>query len=97
MKEEENVEWLFASARRAECPADPAMPSDFVENVLRRHRTHLQENKAFLRASILSVTTALVILGTALGINIEMANPSGSDDQESAVELAYSVWDPIGN
>jgi hypothetical protein len=97
MKEEENIERLFASARRAGCPANPAMPSDFAENVLRRHRTRLQENKAFLRASIVSVTTALVILGTVLGINIEMGNPAVSDDQESAVELAYSVWDPIGN
>jgi len=97
MKEEENFERLFASARRARCPANPAMPTDFAENLLRRQRTRLQENKAFVRASILSVTTALVILGTVLGINIEMANPSGSDDQESAVETAYSVWDPIGN
>ncbi len=97
MKEEENVERLFAAARHAECVGNPAMPSDFAENVLRRHRISLQENKAFLRASILSVTTALVILGTVLGINIETANASGSDDQESAVEMAYSVWDPIGN
>jgi hypothetical protein len=97
MKEEENIERLFAAARRAGCPPNAAMPSDFAENVLRRHRTRLQENKAFLRASILSVTTALVILGTVLGINIETANSSGSDDQESAVEIAYSVWDPIGN
>jgi hypothetical protein len=97
MKEEENVERLFASARRAESPANPDMPADFVDNLLRRHRTRLQENKAFLRASILSVTTALVILGTVLGFNIETTNSSGSDDQESAVELAYSVWDPIGN
>jgi hypothetical protein len=97
MKEEEDIERLFAAARRAGCPANPAMPSDFAENVLRRYRTRLQENKAFLRASILSVTTALVILGTVLGFNIETANSSGSDDQESAVEMAYSVWDPIGN
>jgi hypothetical protein len=97
MKEEENLEWLFASARRAGCPPNPAMPPNFVEKLLSRRRTRLQENKAFLRASVLSVTTALVILGTVLGINIEMANSSGSDDQESAVEMAYSVWDPIGN
>ena len=97
MKEDEDIERLFAAARRAGFTANPAMPSDFAENVLRRHRTRLRENKAFLRASILSVTTALVILGTVLGINIETANSSGSDDQESAVEIAYSVWDPIGN
>jgi len=97
MKVEETVEWLIASARHAGRSVSPAMPSDFAENVLRRHRTQVRENKAFVRASILSVTTALVILGTVLGINIETANSSGSDDQESAVEIAYSVWDPVGN
>ena len=97
MKVEETLEWVIASARRAGCSASPALPSNFAENVLRRHRTQVRENKAFVRASILSVTTALVILGTVLGINIETANSSGSDDQESAVEIAYSVWDPVGN
>jgi hypothetical protein len=45
----------------------------------------------------LSVATALIILGTVLGINIETTSSSGSDDQESTVEIAYSLWDPAGN
>jgi hypothetical protein len=97
MKEEENVERLFASARQAEREATPSVPAGFAANVLQQHRNRVQENKAFLRTSILSVATALVILGTVLGINIETANSSGSDDQESTVEMAYSLWDPAGN
>jgi hypothetical protein len=95
MKEEENVERLFASARNASMGAVPSMPAGFAEKILRQHRNRVQESKAFVRTSILSVATALIILGTVLGI--DMTNSSGSDDQDSTVELAYSLWDPAGN
>lgn len=96
MKEEEHVERLFASARRASRDLPASLPAGFAENILQQHRNRAQENKAFLRTSILSVATALIILGTALGIDIETSS-SGSDDQESTVEMAYSLWDPAGN
>ena len=97
MKEEENVDKLFASARHASGGASPSMPAGFAEKILHQHRMRVQENKAFFRTSILSVATALVILGTVLGIDMETTSSSGSDDQESTVELAYSLWDPAGN
>ena len=98
MKEEENVAKLFAFARQArEEEALSSMPAGFAENILQQHRNRVQENKAFLRTSILSVATALLILGTVLGINIEGTSSSGLDDQESTVEMAYSLWDPVGN
>ena len=95
MKEEMNVDRLFAAARNADVGVAPPMPAGFAEKILRQHRTHVQESKAFVRTSILSVATALIILGTVLGI--DMTNSSGSDDQDSTVELAYTVWDPAGN
>jgi hypothetical protein len=95
MKEEKYVERLFASARNASMEAIPLMPAGFPEKILREHRNRVQESKAFVRTSILSVTTALIILGTVLGI--DMTNSSGPDDQDSTVELAYSLWDPAGN
>jgi hypothetical protein len=97
MKEEENVERLFAFARHANEGGSPSMPAGFAEKILQQHRNRVQENKAFLRTSILSVATALIILGTVLGINIETNTSSVSDDQDSTVEMAYSVWDPAGN
>jgi hypothetical protein len=97
MKEEENVERLFAAARQASRESASPMPAGFAENILQQHRNRVQENKAFLRTSILSVATALIILGTVLGIDFETTNSSGSDDQESTVEMAYSLWDPAGN
>jgi hypothetical protein len=45
----------------------------------------------------LSIATALIILGTVLGIDFQTVNSSGSDDQESTVEMAYALWDPAGN
>jgi hypothetical protein len=97
MKEEDNVERLLASARRAGQDTTPSMPVGFAEKVLRLHRNRVQENKAFLRTSLLSVATALIILGAVVGINLETTSSSGSDDQESTVEMAYSLWDPAGN
>jgi len=73
------------------------MPVGFAEKVLHEHRMRVQENKAFFRTSILSEATALIILGAVLGIDIESSTSSGPDDQESTVELAYSLWDPAGN
>jgi hypothetical protein len=93
---EENLEKLFAAARRVGAEGDPSMPAGFAESVLRQHRQRIEENRAFFRASILSVATALIILGTVLGVNFETSNSSG-DDQESTVEMAYSLWDPAGN
>jgi hypothetical protein len=97
MKEEDSVERLLASARQAGPDTTPSIPVGFAENVLRLHRNRVQENKAFLRTSLLSVATALIILGTVLGINLETTSSAGSDDQESTVEMAYSLWDPAGN
>jgi hypothetical protein len=46
---------------------------------------------------MLSIATALIILGTVLGINLGTTSLAGSDDQESTVEMAYALWDPVGN
>ena len=93
---EENLEKLFAAARRVGAEGVPSMPAGFAESVLRQHRQRVEENRAFFRASILSVATALIILGTVLGISFETSRSSG-DDQESTVEMAYALWDPVGN
>ena len=94
---EEKLDHLFAAARRAGAYEASCLPSGFAEAVLRLHHRRVQENKAFLRTSVLSIATALVILGTILGINVGSDGFSGADDQESSVELAYALWDPAGN
>ena len=94
---EENLEKLFAAARRVEAEGDPSAPIGFAERILQQHRQRLQEDRAFFRASILCIATALIILGSVLGINFETNSFAGSDDQDAPVEMAYALWDPVGN
>jgi hypothetical protein len=94
---EDNLEDLFAAVRRAGKEESPSVPAGFAESVLRRHNRRVQENRAFLRTSILSIATAFLILGTILGINFHSNEASGFEDQESTVEMAYTLWDPVGN
>jgi hypothetical protein len=94
---EKNLEKLFAAARQVRAEETSLIPAGFAERVLQEHGQRVQENRAFLRVSIVSIATALIILGTVLGINLETSNPSGSDEQESTVEMAYALWDPVGN
>jgi hypothetical protein len=94
---EQNLDRLFAAARQVGAEEVSFVPAGFAEDVLRQYREHIQENRTFLRASIISIATALIILGTVVGINFGTSNSSGSDDQESTVEMAYALWDSIGN
>jgi hypothetical protein len=94
---EERLDHLFAAARRAGAEESSDLPPGFAQAVLRLHQRRVQENKAFFRTSVLSIATALLILGTILGINVGSDGFSGADDQESSVELAYALWDPAGN
>ena len=94
---EEKLDHLFAIARRAGTEEASSLPFGFAEAVLRLHQSRVQENKAFFRTSILSIATALVLLGAILGINVGSDGVSAADDQESSVELAYALWDPAGN
>lgn len=94
---EDNLEKLFAAVRRAGSEESPSVPPEFAESVLRRHLQGVQESRAFLRTSILSIATAFIILGALLGINVEPNGPPGSEDQEATIETAYTSWDPVGN
>jgi hypothetical protein len=97
MTKEKILERLFAAARQVEVEETSIMPAGFAEGVLRQHCQRVQEDRTFSKASVISIGTALIILGTVLGINYETTNSSGSDDQESMVEMAYALWDPVGN
>jgi hypothetical protein len=94
---EENLNKLFATARQAGAEGIPPIPAGFAQGILREHRQRVRESRAFFKASILSIATALIILGTVLGFNFETSNSPGPDDQESTVEMAYALWDSVGN
>jgi hypothetical protein len=94
---EDNLEDLFAAVRRAGSEESLSVPAGFAESVLRQYHRRVQEKRAFFRASILSIATAFLILGAILGINFHPTGSPGSEDQESTVEMAYTLWDPVGN
>ena len=79
---EEKLDHLFAAARRAGTEEPSYLPLGFAEAVLKLHQRRVQENKAFFRTSVLSIATALLILGTILGINVGSDGFSGADDQD---------------
>jgi hypothetical protein len=94
---EDNLEHLFAAARRAGSEEYPTLPPGFAQSILRRHHHRVEESRAFFHTSVLSIATALVILGALLGTNVESNGSPGTEDQESTVEMAYALWDPAGN
>jgi len=94
---EDNLEYLFGAVRRSGNTESPSAPAGYAEEVLRRHRHRVQESQAFFRTSILSIATAFVILGAALGMNLGSNGSTGSEDQEPTDEMAYTLWDPAGN
>jgi hypothetical protein len=91
---DEHLENLFAAARQS-LPSDVGRaPTGFAERVLQKRHARIQESRAFVRASILSISASLVVLGAALGLG---SGSVTSDDSESTPELAYALWDPTGN
>ena len=93
----DNLDRLFAAARRAPVGDLNQIPAGFADRVLHQQQIRRRENQTFFRTSVLSVGTALVILGALIGYNFETLGASGSDDQDLTVDLPSALWDPAGN
>jgi hypothetical protein len=93
----DNLDSLFAAARRVPVEDPTSMPTGFAERVFHQYHVRRQENQTFLRTSVLSMGTALVILGALIGYNVEVLGASGADDQILTVDLPPALWDPAGN
>jgi hypothetical protein len=95
---ENNLENLFAAARSAPIDDSVRIPDSFVDKILRIHQRQFRERQTFRRTSIASICTAIIVLCAALGYNFDAPpGSSGSDDQDSMVDLPPSLWDPAGN
>jgi hypothetical protein len=94
---DDSLDNLFAAARRAPTGEPEPIPSGFAERIVLQHQKNHRENQTFFRTSILSIGTAFVILGALLGYNFEMLGYSGTDDQDSMIDLPSALWDPAGN
>jgi hypothetical protein len=93
----DNLDSLFAAARRAPIGDPTQIPTGFADRILHQHHLRRRENQTFFRTSVLSIGTALVILGALIGYNFETLGASGSDDQDLVVDLPSGLWDPAGN
>jgi hypothetical protein len=91
---DEHLDNLFAAARRSPDSDPGRAPMGFADRVLQKRQARIQENRAFVRASILSISASLIVLGAAFGLG---SGAASSDDSESTAELAYALWDPTGN
>jgi hypothetical protein len=49
------------------------------------------------RASLLSISTALVIFAAIVGFNFNAITSLGADDQDPVDDVAQALWDSAGN
>jgi hypothetical protein len=94
---DDRLEPLFELARSARFfPAAP-LPAGFAERVAARYRLIKHRERTASRASILSVSVALVIFAAIVGLNLNAITSLGTDEQDPADDVAQVLWDSAGN
>ena len=94
---DDGLEPLFERARGAQIPVNATLPAGFADRVTARRQFELYRERTAARASILSVSAALVILATIVGLNLNAITSLGTDDQDPADDVAQVLWDSAGN
>jgi hypothetical protein len=94
---DDGLEPLFERARSARIPLDAALPAGFTDRVTARHQVEIVRERTAARASILSVSAALVIFAAIVSLNLNAITSWGTDDQDPADDVAQVLWDSAGN
>jgi hypothetical protein len=94
---DDGLEPLFERARGARIPVDATLPAGFADRVAARHRFELYRERTAAKASILSVSAALVIFAAIVSLNLNAIASLGTDDQDPAEDVAQVLWDSAGN
>jgi hypothetical protein len=94
---DDGLEPLFERARGAQMPSIAPVPAGFADRVAARYRYEVHREKTAARASILSVSAALVIFAAIVGLNLNAITSLGTDDQDPADDVAQVLWDSAGN
>jgi hypothetical protein len=94
---DDGLEPLFERARGARISSIAPIPAGFADRVAARHRFEVYREKTVARASILSVSTALVIFAAIVSLNLNAIASLGTDDQDPADDVAQVLWDSAGN
>jgi type IV secretory pathway component VirB8 len=74
---------------------EAAAPPGFSASVWQKHQRRLLEERAMIRTSTASLATALVVLATVVGFNLDALMPS--DDATYVGDMASSVWEFTGD
>jgi hypothetical protein len=91
------LEQLFARARGAQAiPIEP-LPDGFADRVTALYQNERRRQRTALRASVLSLSVALTIFATIVGLNFNAITSVDADDQDPVDDVAQVLWDSAGN
>ena len=94
---DDGLEPLFERARGARIPVNATLPVGFADRVTARHQFGVFRERTAARASILSISAALVIFAAIVSLNLNAITSLGTDDQDPADDVAQVLWDSAGN
>jgi hypothetical protein len=94
---ENGLENLFERARGAQTPPLATLPAGFADRVAARYQFEVRRERTAARASLLSISTALVIFAAIVGFNFNAITSLGADDQDPVDDVAQALWDSAGN
>jgi hypothetical protein len=94
---DDNLDALFERARGARLSPTAPLPTGFADRMVTRYQFELYREKTAARASVLSISAALVIFAVILTLNLNATTSLGADDQDPVDYVAQVVWDSAGN
>ncbi|MBV9997587.1 MAG: hypothetical protein JO015_00580 [Verrucomicrobia bacterium] len=94
-----NLDAWFARARDATVRQSPegSAPPGFAASVWQKHQRRLLEERAMARTSLASVATALIVLATVVGFNLDALTSSDDASYVGDVASSGSVWEFTGD
>lgn len=96
---DDGLESLFERARGAQVPPIAPLPAGFADRVAARYQFEVRRERTAARASLLSVSAALVIFAAIVSLNFNAITSLGADDQDPVDDMAQAqvLWDSAGN
>ena len=94
---DDGLDPLFERAKCARISPIAPLPAGFADRITARHQVEVVRERTAARASILSVSAALVIFAAIVSLNLNAITSLGTDDQDPADDVAQVLWDSAGN
>ncbi len=94
---DDGLDPLFERAKCARISPIAPLPAGFADRIAARYQFELRREKTAARASIWSVSAALVIFAAIVTFNLNAITSWGADDQDPVDYVAQVVWDSAGN